>query len=50
MVLFFCFLHIFKILSFGPIIVWGNELVCLIHAIYTVIAALILIYYEYRYK
>jgi hypothetical protein len=50
MVLFSGFLHIFQILSLCPIIDWSYEPVYLLHAIYTVIAALILIYYEYRYK
>jgi hypothetical protein len=46
----FLLLHFFQILSLGPIINWNYEPVCLIHVIFTVIAALILICYEYRYK
>jgi hypothetical protein len=45
-VLFSCFLHIFQILSFGPFIGWGLEPVYLTHVTHTVIAALIIIYYN----
>jgi hypothetical protein len=49
MLLFSCYLHIFKILSLSAIIDWGNEPVCLTHATHTVIAVLILIYYKIKF-